>query len=166
MRRLAVITVLTGVMTLIAAAPAPAQQLTLTPSSANFPPTPLRTDSAPIRFTLTNGPGALFFEVEVGFAFKTSAQEQSFKQTNTCPQFIGPMESCFIDVVFAPDRPTPVHKSDILFGGGGEGAPRAKLSGDVKSSGGSSGGKKKGCKKKGKKRSAAAAKKKCKKKKK
>lgn len=164
MRRLAVITALTGVMTLIAAAPAPAQ-LTLTPSSATFPPTPLRTDSAPIQFTLTNGTG--FRGAEIGIGLDIAAQG-TFRQTNTCPDIMGPMESCFIDVVFAPDLPTPVHKSEIL-GVGGEGGASARLSGSVKSSGGgekgSSGGGKKKCKKKGKKRSAVAAKKKCKKKK-
>jgi hypothetical protein len=69
---------------------------------------------------------------------------------------LAPTQSCFIDVVFAPYLPTPVHKSNVLYAGG----MIAPLSGDVKATGG-----KKKCKKKKKKRSAAAAKKKCKKKK-
>ena len=153
MRRLAVITALIGATTLISAAPAAAQ--TLTPASAHFPNVPLRTDSAPVRFTLTAG--ATLFSTGVGFGEQSYAQG-TFKETNTCPDVgLPPGQSCFIDVVFAPYLPTPKSKSNVLYVGSGP-TLTAQLSGTVSSPGG-----KKKCKK-GKKGAVAAKKKKCKKK--
>ena len=149
MRRIAVIAALIGAMSLISAAPAPAQ--TLTPSRADFPPTPLRTDSAPIRFTYTAG-SALFTSAATGFGNQTYAMG-TFKETNNCPDLLSAGQSCFIDVVFAPYLPTPVHKENTFYVGN----LSAPVTGDVKA-------RKKKCKK-GKKGTASAAKKKCKKKK-
>lgn len=126
---------------------------TLTPTSADFPPTPVRTDSAPIRFILTAGMLPLSPSIGVG---ENSYSQGTFKETNTCPKDgfqLPAMQSCFIDVVFAPYLPTPVNKSNVLYAGG----MTAPLSGSVRTAGG-----KKKCKK-GKGKSAAAAKKKCKK---
>jgi hypothetical protein len=149
MKRITVAVSLTASLALGLVVPSAGAQ-TLSPTSANFPPTPLRTDSAPIRFTLTAG--ATTMDSATGVGENTYALG-TFKETNTCPSVLAPLESCFIDVVFAPYLPTPVHKTNVLYAGG----MTAPLSGDVKTAGG-----KKKCKK-GKKGSAAAAKKKCKK---
>jgi hypothetical protein len=156
MRKLAVITALLGATTLASAAPAAGQ--TVTPSSAHFPNVPLRTDSAPVRFTLTAGMAPYNPAGTIGVGENSYAQG-TFKETNTCDVGgfgLSPGQSCFIDVVFAPYLPTPVNKSNVLYAAG----MTLPLTGSVKTSGG---GKKKGCKK-GKKGAAAAKKKKCKKK--
>lgn len=154
MKRTAVAASIVTCLALGLAAPSAGAQ-TLSPTSAVFPPTKVRTDSAPIRFTLTAG--MLPLQPSIGTGENSYAQG-TFKETNTCPKDglqLPATQSCFIDVVFAPYLSTPVNKSNVLYAGG----MTAPLSGSVKAAGG---GKKK-CKK-GKKRSAAAAKKKCKKK--
>lgn len=151
MRRIALTLALLTSLALAASASAQS----LTPPSAMFPRTPFRTDSAPIRFTLTAGATLLTPEVYIN----NTQTNGTFSQTNTCPMSglqMAPTTSCFIDVVFAPYSATPAHKSTVLHAGG----MTAALSGDGYLPG--SGGKKKKCKK-GKKHSAAAAKK-CKKK--
>ena len=149
MRRPVLFLALVVATALAGAAPAAAQ--TLTPASAHFPNVPLRTDSAPVRFTLTAG--ALPMDSAVGVG-ENSYSQGTFKETSTCPTVLAPMQSCFIDVVFAPYLPTPVNKSNVLYARG----KTAPLTGSVRTAGG-----KKKCKK-GKK-GAVAAKKKCKKKK-
>lgn len=152
MKRNATILGLAAAMTLGLVVPAGAQ--TLSPTSATFPPTPLRTDSAPIRFTLTAGATPMDSATGVG---ENTYALGTFKSTDNCPSVLTAFQSCSIDVVFAPYLPTPVQKSNVLYAGG----MIAPLSGSVKAAAGGKKGKK--CKK-GKKRSAAAAKKKkCKK---
>ncbi len=146
-------------LALCACAAAPAAAQTLSPTSAVFPDTPFRADSAPIPFTLANTTGgSLTSEV----ATSNSYTSGTFKQTNNCGDFLPAGATCTINVVFSPYTLTPAQKSGTLYAGGLVAGLSGK--GILESQGG---GKKKGCKKKGKKRaSAAKGKKKCKGKKK
>lgn len=152
MKRFAITASLCAGLILGIAAPAGAQ--TLTPASARFPDTPFRVDSAPIPFTLTNtGPTPLLTNVGTSNTYTSG----TFKETNTCPDFLIAGASCAINVVFAPYTLTPAEKSGTLFAGDKTSALSGK--GYLKGSGG-----KTKCKK-GKKGASAAKKKKCGKKK-
>ena len=154
MKRTAIALCLTAAMMLGVAVPAGAQ--TLSPGSANFPPTPFRQNSAPIAFSFTNTSLA---PVNSNVATENTYTSGSFFETNDCPLFVPAGGSCTISVVFSPYTVQPAAKSGTLHAGGAT----APLTGTGYLPG--SGGKKK-CKKKGKKRAAVAKKKKCGKKKK
>ena len=150
MKRAIVVPLAAGALLGAVASPAAAQ--TLTPTSANFPPTPFRTDSAPIPFTYTNNTAGF---VDGASGTSNTYTSGTFKVgSSTCPSLVPAGASCTVNVVFAPYTITPAAKSGTLF----VGTQTAALTGTGYLP--KAGGKK--CKK-GKKGAAAAKKKKCKK---